>query len=77
MREILRTSDPVTLSYVESVLAEAGIGHFVADKHISTLDGLIDAFPFRVMVDGELWARARQVLIDAGLEAELPTTGGG
>ncbi|KCZ90820.1 DUF2007 domain-containing protein [Hyphomonas johnsonii] len=58
MEEIFRTNDPVKLSYVEHLLREAGIAYFVADQHISAVEGNIGAFPRRVMVREDLAARA-------------------
>lgn len=66
MEEVFRTNDPVKLSYVEHLLQEAGIDYFVADRHISAVEGNIGAFPRRVMVTEELKARAEAAL--AGVE---------
>ena len=64
MEEIFRTNDPVKLSYVQHLLEEAGIPHFVADQHISAIEGNIGAFPRRVMVREDLKDRAETVLAD-------------
>lgn len=66
MEEIFRTNDPVKLSYVEHLLEEAGIEYFVADRHISAVEGNIGAFPRRVMVPQEQAAKAKAAL--AGVE---------
>ena len=50
MEEVFRTNDLIKLSYVEHLLQEAGIDYFVADQHISAVEGNIGAFPRRVMV---------------------------
>jgi hypothetical protein len=62
MEEVFRTNDPVELSYIEHLLGEAGIDFFVADRHISSIEGNIFAFPRRVIVKSELVARARLTL---------------
>ncbi len=63
MEEILRTNDPVKLSYAEHLLSEAGIEYFVADRHISAIEGNIGIFPRRLMVrEGDV-ARARLALM--------------
>ena len=72
MAELLRTNDPVLLSFVENLLGQAGIGHFVADRHVSLMEGSIGAFPRRVLVADEDLTAARQLLIDADLARELP-----
>ncbi len=71
MQNILRSNDPVLLSFVDALLREAEIGFHVADGHISILEGSIGAFPRRVMVADDDVVAARQLLIDAGLAAEL------
>ncbi|WP_027836619.1 DUF2007 domain-containing protein [Hyphomonas sp.] len=62
MKEIFRTNDPVKLSYVEHLLQEAGIDYFIADQHISAVEGNIGAFPRRVMVRDDLAASAQRAL---------------
>lgn len=71
MREIVRTNDPVLLSFIEALLAEAGIGYHVADRNMSIVEGSIGVFPRRILVSDEDVAAARQTLRDAGLGAEL------
>lgn len=67
MEEVFRTNDPVKLSYVEHLLAEAGVDYFVLDRHISAVEGNIGVFPRRILVQEGLLARARLAL--AGVEA--------
>ncbi|MEL6286145.1 MAG: DUF2007 domain-containing protein [Pseudomonadota bacterium] len=64
MDEVFRTNDPVKLSYVQHLLNEAGIEYFVADQHISAVEGNIGAFPRRVLVIEALVARARLALAE-------------
>jgi len=68
MEEVFRTNDAVKLSYAEHLLSEAGIEYFVADQHISAVEGNIGAFPRRLLVKPELKARAKLLLagIDRG-----------
>jgi hypothetical protein len=77
MITILRCNDPVLLSVVESLLTGAGIGVFVADQHISALEGSIGAFQRRVMVDRDDEGAARRLMIEAGLGHELLPEGQG
>jgi Putative prokaryotic signal transducing protein len=51
MIELLRTNDAVLISYVEALLRDSGIDHFVADQNMSILDGSIGIMPRRVLVD--------------------------
>lgn len=62
MDEIFRTNDLVKLSYVQHLLDEAGIEHFVADQYMSAVEGNIGAFPRRVMVREDLKIRAKVAL---------------
>jgi len=71
MREILRTNDPVLISFAESLLGEAGIVSLLADQHMSVAEGSIGAFPRRLLVRGDDWQTARRVLSEAGLGDSL------
>jgi hypothetical protein len=71
MIEILRTNDVVALSLAEALLEGAGINHFVADQHMSALEGSIGAFQRRVLVDRDVEAKARRTLAEGGLGGYL------
>jgi hypothetical protein len=71
MVELVRTNDLVLIGLVESLLADAGIPHFVADAHMSALEGSIGAFQRRILVAEDQLSQARRVLVEAGLAAEL------
>ena len=62
MRELLRTNDFVLVSYLEAVLADAGIAAVVLDAHTSVLEGSAGAIPRRVMVEDEDFAAAQRLL---------------
>lgn len=72
MDELLRSNNPVTISFVQSLLADAEITHFVADQHMSILDGSIGILPRRIMVASDSLSKARRIVVEAGLENELP-----
>ena len=59
MRELLRSNDAVLIGFAQSVLRQAGIASFVADQHMSVVEGSIGAFPRRLLVGDEDWARPR------------------
>lgn len=65
VEELLRTHDPVALSFVEALLREAGIEVFVFDPEMSFYAGIN---PWRVMVPGERAEEARRLLSEAGVE---------
>lgn len=73
MRAIIKTNNPVTLSFAQSVLKDTGIESFILDSNISVMEGSIGAFLKRLMVVDEDEAAARRALSLAGLEAELWT----
>jgi hypothetical protein len=71
MEEILRTNDIVLISFVETLLKEAGIAHFVADQNMSVIEGSIGILPRRVLVPADDVVAARRLLSDAGVGDEL------
>jgi hypothetical protein len=71
MVELLRTNDAVVISFVESLLKDAGIGSLVADQNMSVLDGSIGILPRRVLVLEEDVEQARRILADAGIGDEI------
>lgn len=71
MEELIRTNDLVTISFVEALLKDAGIGYFIADQAMSAVEGMVGAFPRRVLVDADEIIAARRLLVDAGLADEL------
>jgi len=75
MIELMRTNDPVLISFAEALLAEAGIAHFVADSNMSIIEGSLGVLQRRLMVDAEEAKRARQILTDAGIAHELRPQG--
>jgi Putative prokaryotic signal transducing protein len=71
MVELLRSTDIVLISYVNSLLDDAGIPHLVADVHMSVVEGSIGAFPRRVLVAAEDWNESAAILGEAGLAGHL------
>ncbi len=71
MAELLRTTDIVLLSYVNSLLSDAGIPALVADVHVSSVEGSIGAFPRRVLIAAEDWNESVAILTEAGLGTHL------
>lgn len=67
MKELLRSNDPVLLSYVSALLQEAGIGFMVADSNMSVMEGSIGILPRRVLVDADEIGPARRILTEAGI----------
>jgi len=65
MKELLRTNDIVRLSWVEALLADAGIGSLILDQHTSLVEGSIGAIPRRLMVAERDYRRALQLVAEA------------
>jgi len=66
MKELLRTNDPVRLSFVEALLAAEGIESVVLDQHTSAIEGSISAIQRRIMVDDRDHGRAKLLLSEVG-----------
>jgi hypothetical protein len=67
MEELLRSNDPVFLSFVRHVLDEAGLHHLVLDEHMSVLEGSVGILPRRILVLREDLAQARHAIGNAML----------
>ena len=67
MEELLRSNDPVWLSFVRHVLAEEGIEFLQLDEHMAALEGSVGAIPRRILVLAEDLGRARRALGNATL----------
>jgi len=68
MQEILRTTDPVTLSHATALLRGEGIDCFEMDVNMSILEGSIGILPRRLMVRDADMTEARVVLTDNEIE---------
>jgi len=69
MKELLRSNDPVRLSWIEALLAGEGIPSLVLDQYTSAIEGSIGAIPRRLMVADEDLEEAKTILAEAGEEA--------
>lgn len=66
MRTIARSNDLVRLSFLQVLLADAGIEAILLDAHVSSVEGSIGAIPRRLAVAEHDEARALRVLREAG-----------
>ncbi len=66
MRVVVTSNNPVRLSFLTVLLADAGIEAVVLDGHTSVLEGSAGAIPRRLVVATEDYDRARRLLHDAG-----------
>ena len=67
MIELLRSNDAVILSFAEALLRDAGIKCAVLDRHMSILEGFVDALNQRLMVRVEDETHARALIAEAGI----------
>jgi hypothetical protein len=65
MRAVLKSTDPVVISYASDVLSQEGIESVVFDAHASVMDGSMGFLPRRLMVLDEDFVRAEALLREA------------
>ncbi len=65
MDELVRTNDPVLLSWLTARLSGHGIEAVVLDTHASVMEGSISAIQRRVMVESHNLEMARRILAEA------------
>ena len=65
MRMVLKSVNPVVLSYAADVLTQAGIESVVFDTHASIMDGSMAMVPRRLMVLDEDFSKADTLLRQA------------
>lgn len=71
MIELLRSNDPVLISFAEALLKEAGIAYQIVDQNMSVMEGTIGILPRRVLVTRDMHEKAKRIMTEAGLEREL------
>lgn len=73
MKELLRSNDPVLVSYLEHRLREAGIEPLVLDAYTSIVEGSLGILPRRMMVAEEDHPAAARILDEVRRESEAGT----
>jgi len=63
--ELIRTNDPVLLSWSVALLAESEIESGIFDAHTSLLEGSVVAIQHRPLVAAADEARARMIIAEA------------
>jgi len=69
MRMVLKSNNPVILSYATDLLSQAGIESVIFDTHASIMDGSMAMVPRRLMVLDEDYPKAETLLRHAVPEA--------
>lgn len=67
MRELLRTTDPLTIARAADLLEAEGIACFELDRHMSVLEGSLGILPRRLMVADRDHFLASAILREAGV----------
>ena len=62
MKAVLKTTDPVAISWLVAELAARGVDAVVLDSHASIVEGSLGILPRRVMVADEDYHEARRLL---------------
>ena len=70
MKELLRTNDPVLISWLRAMLEGEEIEMFELDTHMSILEGSAGAIPRRIMVADDDHPRALRLYDDYRAEFE-------
>ncbi len=65
MKELVRTNDPVLISWLTCALEGASIHAIVLDTHTAILEGSVAAIQRRVMVADDDFVPASRILADA------------
>tara|TARA_B100000963_G_scaffold348079_1_gene355149 strand:- start:100 stop:333 length:234 start_codon:yes stop_codon:yes gene_type:complete len=62
METILKSNDPVYISWVKSLLESNSIDFFVLDQEMSIMEGNITAIPVRILVNHSDVSRAIHII---------------
>jgi len=71
MRAVLKSNNPVLLSYAADLLSQEGIEAVVFDENASVMDGSMGFLPRRLMVLDEDFPKADR-LLRAAVPNEMP-----
>jgi len=69
--QVLRTNDPVLISFVTAYLKAHGVETLVLDNHASGIDGSIGAIPRRLVVASDVVIKTRHLLNEADIDHDL------
>ncbi|GHF37828.1 putative signal transducing protein [Seohaeicola zhoushanensis] len=67
MKELLRSTDPTIFAFANALLRGEDIDCFEIDVNMSVLEGGLGILPRRLMVRGDDYDRAAQVMRDNGI----------
>src|ERR1041385_4231394 len=70
MRPVLKTNNPVLLSFAQNLLSDADIESVVFDENASVMDGSLGILPRRLMVPDDDFERAKAILTEEMTRAD-------
>jgi hypothetical protein len=70
MIEVLKTNDPIKLSYAVALLKDSGLHPQVLDRFMSAVEGSVSAIQRRVLVPDDEADRAKRLLVD--IDSPIP-----
>jgi hypothetical protein len=71
MKELLRSTDIVHLSFLTALLRDGGIEAAILDNHMSVLEGSGNAIPRRLAVTVDDHDEAVRILEDSGEQLDI------
>ena len=71
MKELLRSTDIVHLSFLTALLRDGGIEAAILDNHMSVLEGSGNAIPRRLAVTADDHDEAVRILEDSGEQLDI------
>lgn len=78
MKNLIQTTDPVFVTFIEALLRDGEIEPIVLDVHMSVVEGSLNVLPRRICVADSDWDKAREILREAGVgldgESEIDTS---
>ena len=74
MKLVLKTNNPVQLSFAEAILKDAGIAAQVFDAQMSSTEGSLGVLPRRLMVADADFPEARTLLREGLPDAAVEET---
>ncbi|MBX3446357.1 MAG: DUF2007 domain-containing protein [Parvibaculum sp.] len=77
MKELIRTNDPVFVSFLTHRLREEGIEPFELDAHMALTEGSLGILPKRIMVVDTDYEDARKILDEVQRSEADERHGGG
>ena len=76
MRELTRSNDPIRLSFLTSLLSDAGIDSIILDSHTSIVQGSLNMLEQRLMVAERDLDRAARLMREAEAAILRPAPAG-